>query len=66
MASSFVCFFFPPKPRDQFVSQLLKKLKLQSQSEGAITDQGKGESDEEIEDSWEDHAGNVVSEVHVL
>ncbi|XP_033625049.1 ATP-dependent RNA helicase DHX29-like [Asterias rubens] len=48
------------KPRDQFVSQLLKKLKLQSQTEGAFTDQGKGDSDEDIEDSWEDHAGNVT------
>ncbi|XP_038045525.1 ATP-dependent RNA helicase DHX29-like [Patiria miniata] len=47
------------KPRDQFVAQLLKKLKLQSPSEGASTDQGTAANNEEVEESWEDHIGNV-------
>ncbi|XP_022087054.1 ATP-dependent RNA helicase DHX29-like isoform X2 [Acanthaster planci] len=47
------------KPRDQFVAQLLKKLKLQSTSDGASTNRGTAETNEGIQESWEDHIGNV-------
>ena len=49
-----MCF----QPRDQFISQLFRQLKLSQPDEGAVSKPSdeKDQSDEDMEDSWENFA----------